>query len=100
MCYGKSSYELKLLPNPLSFQVAACLLEVVAHYFGCSGCSSSHSSGCSDFSSYLSNPGLDSDSDSGTSSDMYYLHIVPVVVDSADSHTVLALLSSALTDNL
>ena len=96
MCYGKSSYELKLLPNPLSFQVAACSLEVVAYY---SGCSSIHSFGCSNFSGYLSNPGLDSDSDSGTCYDMYYLYIVPVVIDSADSHTVLAILSSALTDN-
>ena len=96
MCYGKSSYELRLLPNPLSSQVAACSLEVVAYY---SGCFSSHSSGCSDYSGYLSNSGLDSDFDSGTCSNMYYLHNVPVVVDSADSHTVLALLSSAPTDN-
>ena len=96
MCYEKSSYELRLLPNPLSSQVAACLLEVVAYY---SGCSSNHSSDCSDYSGYLSNPGLDSDSDSGTCFDMYYLHTVPTVVDFADSHTVLALLSSAPTDN-
>ena len=96
MCYGKSSYELKLLPNLLSSQVAACSLEVVTYY---SGCSSSHSSGCSDYSGYLSNPGLDSDSYSGTCSDMYYLHIVPPVIDSANSHTMLALLSSAPTDN-
>ena len=96
MCYGKSSYELRLLPNPLSSQVVACSLEVVAYY---SGCSSSHSSDCYDYSGYLSNPGLDFDSDSGTCSDMYYLHTVPTVVDFADSHTVLALLSSAPTDN-
>ena len=96
MCYGKSSYELRLLPNPLSFQVAACSLEVVAYY---SGCSSSHSSGCSNCSGYLSNPGLDSDSDFGTYSNMYYLYTIPAVVDSADSHIVLALLSSAPTDN-
>ena len=98
MCYGKSSYELRLLPNPLSFQVEACSLEVVAYYFGCS---SSHSSGYSDYSGYPSNPGLDSDSDSdsGTCFDMYYLHIVPVVIDYADSHTVLAILSSAPIDN-
>ena len=96
MCYGKSSYELRLLPNPLSSQVVACSLEVVAYY---SGCSSSHSSGCSDYSRYLSNLGLDSDSNSGTCSDMYYLRIVPVVVDSSDTHTVLALLSSAPTNN-
>ena len=94
MCYGKSSYGLRLLRNPLSSQVAACSLEVVAYYFGCS---SSHSSDCFNYSIYLSNPGFDSDS--GTCSDMYYLHIVPVVVDFANSHTVLALLSSAPLDN-
>ena len=94
MCYGKPSYELRLLPNPLSSQVAACSVEVVAYY---SSCSSSHNSGCSDYFGYLSNP--DSDSDSGTCSDMYYIHTVPAVVDSAESHTVLALLSSAPTDN-
>ena len=96
MCYGKPSYELRLLPNPLSSQVAACSLEVVAYY---SGCSSSHSSDCSDYSGYLSNPSPDSNSDSSTYSDMYYLHIVPVVVDFPNSHIVLALLSSAPTDN-
>ena len=96
MCYRKSSYELRLLPDPLSSQVEACSLEVVAYYYGCS---SSYSSGCSDYFGYLSNPSLDSDSDSGTYSDMYYLHIVPVVVDSSDSHTVFALLLSAPTDN-
>ena len=96
MCYGKSSYELRLLPNPLSSQVAAYSLEVVAYY---SGCSSSHNSGYSNYSSYLSNPGLDSDFDSSTCSDMYYLYTVPTIVDFADSHTVLALLSSTSTDN-
>ena len=96
MCYGKSSYELRLLPNQLSSQVAVCSLEVVAYY---SGCSSIHSSDCSDYSGYLSNPGPDSDSDSGTCFDTYDLHTVPAVVDSADSHTVLAILSSAPTDN-
>ena len=96
MCYGKSSYGLRLLPNPLSSQVAVCSLEVVAYY---SGCSSSYSFGCSDYFGYLSNPGLDYDSDSGTCSDMYYLNIVPTVVDSTYSHTVLALLSSAPTNN-
>ena len=40
------------------------------------------------------------DSDSGTCSNMYYLHTILAVVDSADSHTVLALLSSVLTNNL
>ena len=71
---------------------------MVAYY---SGCSSNHDSNCFDYSGYLSNPSLDSDSDSdsGNCSDMYYLHTVPVVVDSADSHTVLTLLSSAPTDN-
>ena len=76
--------------------MAACSLEVVAYY---SGCSSSHNSGCSDYSGYLSNPGPDSDSDSGTYSNMYYLHTIPAVVDSANSHTMLALLSSATTEN-
>ena len=92
MCYGKSSYDLRLLPNPLSSQVAAYSLEVVAYY---SSCSSSHSPGYSDYSGYLSNPSLDSDSDSGTCSDMYYLQTVLFVVDSTDSHIVLTLLSSA-----
>ena len=96
MCYGKSSYELRLLLNALSSQVAACSLEVVAYY---SGCFSSHSFDCSDYSGYFSNPGLDSDSNSGTCSDMYYLHIVPTVVDSTDSHTMLTLLSYAPIDN-
>ena len=96
MCYEKSSYELRLLPNPLSSQVAACSLEVVAYY---SGCSSNHSSDCSDYSDYLSNPSPDSDSDSSTCFDMYYLHIIPAVIDYIDSHTVLAILSSVLTDN-
>ena len=96
MCYGKSSYELRLLRNPLSSQVAACSLELVAHY---SSCSSNNNSGCFDYSGYLSNPGLDSDSYSGTCSDMYYIRTILVVVDSVHSHTVLALLSSAPTDN-
>ena len=65
MCYGKSSYELRLLPNLLSSQVVACLLEVVAYYFGCS---SSHSSDCS---GYVANPTLDSDAGSGTCYDKY-----------------------------
>ena len=96
MCYGKSLYGLRLLPNPLSSQVAACLLEVVAYY---SSYSSSHSSDCSDYSGYPSNPGLDSDAGSDTCSDRYYLRIVPAVVDFADSHIMLALLSSSPTDN-
>ena len=92
----KSSYELRLLPNPPSSLVVVGLLEMVAYY---SGCSSSHNSNCSDYSGYLSNLGLDFDSNSGTCSDMYYLHIIPVVVCFVDSHTVLALLSSTLIDN-
>ena len=96
MCYGKSSYELRLLPNPLSSQVAACSLKVVAYY---SGCSSSYNSCCSNYSGYLSNLGPDSDTDSGTYSDMYCLHNIYVVVDSANSHTMLTLLSSIPTDN-
>ena len=96
MCNGKSSYELRFLPNPLSSQVAACSLEVMAYY---SDCSSIYSSGYSDYSSYLSNPGLDSDSDSGTCSIMYYLYTIPAIIDSADSHTMFALLSFAPTDN-
>ena len=92
----KSSYELRLLPYLPFSQVAACSLEVVAYYFACS---SSHSSECSDYSGYLSSPGLDSDTGFGTCSDIYYLYIIPVVVDSADSHTMLALLSSTPTDN-
>ena len=95
MCYGKSSYELSLLPNPLPSQVA-CSLKVVAYY---SGGSSSHSSGCSDYSSYLSNLSFDSDSNSGTCSDMYYLYTALTVVDSTDSHIVLALMSSTSIDN-
>ena len=94
MCYGKSSYGLRPLPNPLSSHVGACSLEVVAYY---SGCSPNHSSNCSDYSGYLSNPGLDSSF--GTCSDTYYLYIIPDVVDYIDSHTVLVLLSSASTDN-
>ena len=96
MCYEKSSYELRLLPNPLSSQVAACSLEMVAYYCGCF---SSHNSGCSHYSGYLSNPGPDSNYDSGTCSDMYYLYTVPTVVDSVDSHIVLTLLSSIPTNN-
>ena len=92
MCYGKSSYELRLLPNLLSSLVVACLLEVVAYYFSCS---SSHSYDCFDYSGYLSNPGLDSDAGSGR----YYLHTTPTIVGFADSHTVFALLSSVPTDS-
>ena len=66
-----------------------------------SGCCSSHSSDCFDFSGYLSNHGLDSDSDSdsGTCFGRYYLHTAPNVVCLTNSHTVLALLSSTSADN-
>ena len=90
MCCGKSSYELRLLPNLLSSLVVVCLLEVVAYY---SSCSSNHSSYCSDYFGYLSNPGLD------FGSGRYYLHTAPDVVGFVDSHTMLALLSSVSTDS-
>ena len=96
MCCGKSSYELRLLPNLLPSLVVVCLLEVVAYY---SGCSSNHNSNCSYYSGYLSNPGLDFDSGSGTCSGRYYLHTATNVVGFADSHTVLALLSYVPTDS-
>ena len=96
MCCGKSSYELRLLPNLLSSLVVVCLLEVVAYY---SGCSSSHSSDCSNYSSYLSNIGLDYDSSSGTCSGRYYLYTAPAIVGFADSHIVLAILSFVPTDS-
>ena len=87
----KSSYELLL-----SSIVVVFFLEVVAYY---SGCSSSRSSDCSDYSGYLSNPGLDSDSGSCTCFGRYYLHTTPVVFGFSDSHTMLALLSSIPTDS-
>ena len=100
MCCGKSSYELRLIPNLLSSLVVACLLEVAAYY---SVGSSSHSSYCYDYTGYLFNPGLDSnyDSDSGfgTCSGGYYLYTALAVIGFADSHTVLALLSSISTDS-
>ena len=96
MWFGKSSYELRLLLNLPSFIGVVCLLEMVAY---CSDYSSNHSSDCSDYSGFLSNSGLDSDSDSGTCSDTYCLHTVPVVVDSIDSHIKPSLLSSAPTNN-
>ena len=66
----------------------------------CSGCSSNHSSDCSNYSGYLSNLGLnyDSDSDSGICSGRYYLHTAPDVVGLTYAHTVLVLLSSASTN--
>ena len=96
MCCGKSSYELRLLPNLLSSLVVVCLLEVVAYY---SSCSSNHSSYCFDYFGYLSNPGLDFGSGFGTCSGRYYLHTAPDVVGFVDSHTMLALLSSVSTDS-
>ena len=96
MCCGKSSYELRILQNLLSSLVVVCFLEVVAYY---SGCSSSHSSDCPDYSGYLSNLGLDSDSGFGTCSGRYYLHTTPTVVGFSDSHTVLDLLSSIPTNS-
>ena len=96
MCCGKSSYELRLLPNLISSLVVVCLLEVVAYYFGCS---SSHSSDYSDYSGYLSNLGLDSDSGSSTCFGRYYLHTALTIVGFADSHIVLALMSSVSTDS-
>ena len=59
----------------------------------------SYSFDCSYYSGFLSNLGLDSDSDSSTCSDTYCFHIVPTVVDFVDSHTEPDLLSSAPTDN-
>ena len=96
MCCGKSSYELRLLPNLLSSLVVVCLLEVVAYYYGCS---SSHSSGCSDYSGCLSNLDLDSNSGSSTCSGRYYLYTAPAIVGFADFHTVLALLSFVPIDS-
>ena len=96
MCCKKSSYELRLLPNILFSLVVVFLLEVMAYY---SGCFFSHSFDCFDYSDYLSNLDLDSDSDYGTCSRRYYLHTAPDVVDLTDSHTVLALLSSAPTNS-
>ena len=46
-----------------------------------------------------SNPGFDSDSDSGACSDTHCLHTLPAVFGYADSHTEPALLASALTEN-
>ena len=96
MCCGKSLYELRLPPNLLSSLVVVCLLKVMAYY---SSCSSIHSFDCSDYSGYLSNPDLDSDSNSGTCSGRYYLHTTPDVVGLTYSHIVLALLAFAPTEN-
>ena len=80
----KSSYELRFLPNLHSFLVVVCLLEIMAYY---SDYSSSHSFDCSDYSGYPSNPGFDSNYDFGACFDTHCLHIIPAVIDSADSHT-------------
>ena len=70
-------------------------LEVVACF---SNYSSIHSSDCSDYSDCLSILGLDFDYDYDICFDMYCLHTALVVIDFADSHIELVLLSSALTD--
>ena len=62
----------------------------------CSDYSFNHDSDCSDYLSYPSNLGLDSNF--STCSDKNYLHTVLVVIDSADSRIEPALLLSALTD--
>ena len=82
-----------LAPSLLSFQGVVHSLGVVACY---SDYSSIHSSDCSDYSDYLSIPGLDFDYD--ICFDMYCPHISLGVVDFTDSHIEPALLSSALTD--
>ena len=63
MCYGKSSYELRLLPNLLSSLVEVYLLKVMAYY---PDCYSGHRIDCSNYYGYFFKPGLDSDSDSST----------------------------------
>ena len=84
-----------LSPCLLSSQGVVHSLEVVACY---SDYSSIHSSNCYDYSGCLSIPDLHSDSNSGIFSNMHCLHTVLAVIDSADSHIELALLSSALVD--
>ena len=84
-----------LSPSLLSSQGVVHSLGVMACY---SDYSSIHSSDCSDYSDYLSIPGLDSDFDYGICSDMHCLHIVLAVVDYVDSHIGSTLLSSALID--
>ena len=84
-----------LAPILFSSQGVVHSLGVVACY---SDCSSIHSYDCSNYSDYLSIPGLDSDCYFGICSDMHCLHTALVILDSTDSHTEPALLSSALTD--
>ena len=84
-----------LAPSLLSSQGVVHSLGVVACY---TDYSSIHSSDCSDYSNCLSIPSLNSNSNFGICSDMYFLHTIVVVIDSADSHIRLALLSSALTN--
>ena len=84
-----------LNPSLLFSQGVVHSLGVVAC---CSDYSSNHNSDCSNYLGYLSILDLHSNSDSGICSDMHCPHTALVVVDSADSHIGLTLLSSALTD--
>ena len=63
MWCGKSSNELRLLPNLPSFFVGVCLLEMVADYYNYSF---GHNCDCFGYFGYPSNPSLDSDFDSCT----------------------------------
>ena len=101
MLNAMSSFELKLPPNLYSFLVVVYWLGVVAYY---SGCSTNHSSNCSNYFDYPSNLSPDSDSDYdsdfGTYYGMCYPHTSPGAVDSTDSHTELVLLSFVPTGSL
>ena len=81
-------------PRRLSSQRVVHSLGVVACYFDYS---SIHSFDCSNYSNCFSIPDLHSDSNSGICSDMHCPHTALAMVDYADSHIGLALLSSALT---
>ena len=85
-----------LAPSILSSQGLVHSLRVVAC---CSNYSSIHNYDCSDYLGYLSIPDLHFDFDSCICSDMHCPHTTLAVVDYADSHIGLVLLSSALTDN-
>ena len=86
-----------LAQSLLSSQGVVHSLGVVACY---SDYASIHSSNCSDYFDCLSIPSLDYDSDydSIICSDMHCLHTALAVIDSADSHIGLALLSFSLTN--
>ena len=84
-----------LAPSLLSFQGVVHSLGVMACY---SNYSSIHSSDCFDYSDCLPIPDLHFDSNSGICSNMHCSYTALAVVDSADSHVELALLSPALTD--